>query len=146
MFTSLTVPRHASVVPKLLTHSLTYILCADLMSFCAVLSNIRTVFIQNVLFKGATEACLGTVRLVNGAERHQISAEDICERMSEQLRKNRYTGFQQLHIFDVFLRRAQQHSDSFHPECPFQRCHGGMPGYSKAQKDIKSAQRIYVRE
>ncbi|CAP93412.1 Pc16g07420 [Penicillium rubens Wisconsin 54-1255] len=34
----------------------------------------------------------------HGAERHQISAEDICERMSEQLRKNRYTGFQQLHI------------------------------------------------
>ncbi|OQE94873.1 hypothetical protein PENNAL_c0003G03955 [Penicillium nalgiovense] len=34
----------------------------------------------------------------HGTERHQISAEEICERMNEQLRENRYTGFQQLHI------------------------------------------------
>ncbi|CAG8085312.1 unnamed protein product [Penicillium nalgiovense] len=34
----------------------------------------------------------------HGTERHQISTEEICERMNEQLRENRYTGFQQLHI------------------------------------------------
>ncbi|CAI7588716.1 unnamed protein product [Penicillium glandicola] len=34
----------------------------------------------------------------HGTERHQISSQEICDRMNEQLRANRCRGFQQLHI------------------------------------------------
>ncbi|KGO60840.1 hypothetical protein PEX2_101050 [Penicillium expansum] len=34
----------------------------------------------------------------HGVERHQISSQEICEMMNDQLRANRYRGFQQLHI------------------------------------------------
>ncbi|KAJ5799591.1 uncharacterized protein N7518_001659 [Penicillium psychrosexuale] len=34
----------------------------------------------------------------HGTERHQITSQEICDMMNEQLRANRYRGFQQLHI------------------------------------------------
>ncbi|KAJ6143203.1 hypothetical protein N7471_002656 [Penicillium samsonianum] len=34
----------------------------------------------------------------HGTERHQINSQEICDMMNEQLRENRYRGFQQLHI------------------------------------------------
>lgn len=34
----------------------------------------------------------------HGVVKHQISSREICDRMNEQLRANRYRGFQQLHI------------------------------------------------
>lgn len=34
----------------------------------------------------------------HGVVKHRINSQEICERMNEQLRANRYRGFQQLHI------------------------------------------------
>ncbi|KAJ5158704.1 uncharacterized protein N7500_008355 [Penicillium coprophilum] len=34
----------------------------------------------------------------HGMARHQLNSQEICDRMNEQLRENRYRGFQQLHI------------------------------------------------
>lgn len=34
----------------------------------------------------------------HGVVKHRISSQEICDRMNEQLRANRYRGFQQLHI------------------------------------------------
>ncbi|KAJ5185461.1 hypothetical protein N7491_006673 [Penicillium cf. griseofulvum] len=51
----------------------------------------------------------------HGTTRHQLSSQEICDRLNEQLRENRYRGFQQLHIIGrtCYLLKATLRSHGY---------------------------------